>query len=338
MKAKDGKIRFGFLTGVSKIGKLSVFSGLNNLKDISMVKEYADICGLSEYELHNYFDESVAELGEANELTKDGCYLKLKDMYDGYHFTPNSVGVYNPFSLLNAFSDREFKEYWFETGTPSFLVHLLKKSGYNLNDLQSEVVSPDVLNSINSMANNPIPVIYQSGYLTIKDYDSRFGLYSLGFPNREVEMGFIKYLLPFYTSLGENKSEFTIYQFVKDVENGKPEAFMERLQSMFSDSDYQITGNMEKYFQNSMYLVFKMMGFFTEVERNTSRGRMDILLKTKDYIYILELKLDKSADEALCQINDKGYAEPFKSDGRHIYKIGVNFSTETRSIDGWKIE
>ena len=338
MKAKDGKIRFGFLTGVSKIGKLSVFSGLNNLKDISMVKEYADICGLSEYELHNYFDESVAELGEANELTKDGCYLKLKDMYDGYHFTPNSVGVYNPFSLLNAFSDREFKEYWFETGTPSFLVHLLKQSGYNLNDLQSEVVSPDVLNSINSMSNNPIPVIYQSGYLTIKDYDSRFGLYSLGFPNREVEMGFIKYLLPFYTSLGENKSEFTIYQFVKDVENGKPEAFMERLQSMFSDSDYQITGNMEKYFQNSMYLVFKMMGFFTEVERNTSRGRMDILLKTKDYIYILELKLDKSADEALCQINDKGYAEPFKSDGRHIYKIGVNFSTETRSIDGWKIE
>lgn len=195
-----------------------------------------------------------------------------------------------------------------------------------------------MLNSINSMSNNPIPVIYQSGYLTIKDYDSRFGLYSLGFPNREVEMGFIKYLLPFYTSLGENKSEFTIYQFVKDVENGKPEAFMERLQSMFSDSDYQITGNMEKYFQNSMYLVFKMMGFFTDVERNTSRGRMDILLKTKDYIYILELKLDKSADEALCQINDKGYAEPFKSDGRHIYKIGVNFSTETRSIDGWKIE
>lgn len=338
LKTQDRYIKFAFLTGVTKFGKVSVFSDLNNLEDISMIEAYTSICGITDDELHTVFDAEVAELASKCGLTKAECYDKLRADYDGYHFRQNSEGVYNPFSLLNTLKNRSFGSYWFETGTPSFLVHLLKKSGYNLNDLQSEVVSPDVLNSINSMSNNPIPVIYQSGYLTIKDYDSRFGLYSLGFPNREVEMGFIKYLLPFYTSLGENKSEFTIYQFVKDVENGKLEAFMERLQSMFSDSDYQITGNMEKYFQNSMYLVFKMMGFFTEVERNTSRGRMDILLKTKDYIYILELKLDKSADEALCQINDKGYAEPFKSDGRHIYKIGVNFSTETRSIDGWKIE
>lgn len=338
LKTQDRYIKFAFLTGVTKFGKVSVFSDLNNLEDISMIEAYTSICGITDDELHTVFDAEVAELASKCGLTKVECYDKLRTDYDGYHFRQNSEGVYNPFSLLNTLKNRSFGSYWFETGTPSFLVHLLKQSGYNLNDLQSEVVSPDVLNSINSMSNNPIPVIYQSGYLTIKDYDSRFGLYSLGFPNREVEMGFIKYLLPFYTSLGENKSEFTIYQFVKDVENGKPEAFMERLQSMFSDSDYQITGNMEKYFQNSMYLVFKMMGFFTDVERNTSRGRMDILLKTKDYIYILELKLDKSADEALCQINDKGYAEPFKSDGRHIYKIGVNFSTETRSIDGWKIE
>ena len=338
LKTQDRYIKFAFLTGVTKFGKVSVFSDLNNLEDISMIEAYTSICGITDEELHTVFDAEVAERASKCGLTKAECYDKLRTDYDGYHSRQNSEGVSNPFSLLNTLKNRSFGSYWFETGTPSFLVHLLKKSGYNLNDLQSEVVSPDVLNSINSMSNNPIPVIYQSGYLTIKDYDSRFGLYSLGFPNREVEMGFIKYLLPFYTSLGENKSEFTIYQFVKDVENGKPEAFMERLQSMFSDSDYQITGNMEKYFQNSMYLVFKMMGFFTEVERNTSRGRMDILLKTKDYIYILELKLDKSADEALCQINDKGYAEPFKSDGRHIYKIGVNFSTETRSIDGWKIE
>lgn len=338
LKTQDRYIKFAFLTGVTKFGKVSVFSDLNNLEDISMIEAYTSICGITDEELHAVFDAEVAELASKCTITKAECYDKLRTDYDGYHFRQNSEGVYNPFSLLNTLKNRSFGSYWFETGTPSFLVHLLKQSGYDLNDLQSEVVSPDVLNSINSMSNNPIPVIYQSGYLTIKDYDSRFCLYRLGFPNREVEMGFIKYLLPFYTSLDENKSEFTIYRFVKDVENGNPKAFMERLQSMFSDTDYQVTGNMEKYFQNSMYLVFKMMGFFTEVERSTSRGRMDILLKTEDYIYILELKLDKSADEALQQIKDKGYAEPFASDDRHIYKIGVNFSSKTRGIDDWKIE
>ena len=338
LKTQDRYIKFAFLTGVTKFGKVSVFSDLNNLEDISMLEPYADICGITEKEIHCMFDSEVALLAGKEGIEKDECYAKLKENYDGYHFRQNSEGVYNPFSLLNTLKSKCFGDYWFETGTPSFLVYLLKQADYNLNNLQEEMVSADILNSVDSMSKNPIPVIYQSGYLTIKDYDREFKIYRLGFPNKEVENGFIKYLLPLYTPIEENKSEFYVANFINDIRKGNPDGFMERLQSLFADSDYKITGKMEKYFQNSMYLIFKMMGFFTEVERTTSRGRMDIVMKTKDYIYVMELKLDGTADEALKQIDDKGYAEPFKSDGRQIYKIGVNFSSETRGIEEWKIE
>ena len=338
LKTQDRYIKFAFLTGVTKFGKVSVFSDLNNLEDISMLEPYADICGITEKEIHCMFDSEVALLAGKEGIEKDECYAKLKDCYDGYHFRQNSEGVYNPFSLLNTLKSKCFGDYWFETGTPSFLVYLLKQADYNLNNLQEEMVSADILNSVDSMSKNPIPVIYQSGYLTIKDYDREFKIYRLGFPNKEVENGFIKYLLPLYTPIEENKSEFYIANFINDIRRGNPDGFMERLQSLFADSDYKITGKMEKYFQNSMYLIFKMMGFFTEVERTASRGRMDIVMKTKDYIYVMELKLDGTADEALKQIEDKGYAEPFKTDGRLIYKIGVSFSSETRGIEEWRIE
>ena len=338
LKTQDRYIKFAFLTGVTKFGKVSVFSDLNNLEDISMLEPYADICGITEKEIHCMFDSEVALLAGKEGIEKDECYAKLKDCYDGYHFRQNSEGVYNPFSLLNTLKSKCFGDYWFETGTPSFLVYLLKQADYNLNNLQEEMGSADILNSVDSMSKNPIPVIYQSGYLTIKDDDREFKIYRLGFPNKEVENGFIKYLLPLYTPIEENKSEFYVANFINDIRKGNPDGFMERLQSLFADSDYKITGKMEKYFQNSMYLIFKMMGFFTEVERTTSRGRMDIVMKTKDYIYVMELKLDGTADEALKQIEDKGYAEPFKTDGRQIYKIGVSFSSETRGIEDWRIE
>ncbi len=188
------------------------------------------------------------------------------------------------------------------------------------------------------MSRNPIPVIYQSGYLTIKGYDNRFKIYNLGFPNKEVENGFIKYLLPLYTPVGENKTEFFVAGFISDVEKGNPDGFMERLCSLFADSDYRIAGDMEKYFQNSLYLIFKLLGFYTEVERTTSRGRMDVVLKTSDYIYVMELKLDGTAEDALRQIDERGYAAPFMSDGRKLYKIGVNFSSATRGIEKFLIE
>ncbi len=337
LKTQDKYIKFGFLTGVTKFGKVSVFSDLNNLQDISMDEEYADICGISEREIHSYFEGAVEALAEANAMTTEDAYAKLKEQYDGYHFEYGAEGIYNPFSLLNTFNKRKFRDYWFETGTPSFLVELLKRTNYDLNRLQEEEVTGDILNSIDSMSRNPIPVIYQSGYLTIKDYDEEFQTYRLGFPNKEVEQGFIKYLLPFYTPMTENESSFLITQFVKEVRGGKPDQFMERLQTMFSNSSYEIVGDMEKYFQNALYLVFMMMGFYTEVERRTSKGRMDVVIHTKDYIYIMELKLDGSAEEALKQIDDKGYAAPFVMDKRQLFKIGINFSSGTRGIESYII-
>ncbi len=337
LKTQDAYIKFGFLTGVTKFGKVSVFSDLNNLQDISMLPVYSDICGISEQEIHTYFEGSVNELAEANGLTYEDTCAKLKEQYDGYHFEYGTQGVYNPFSLLNTFKNRLFRDYWFETGTPTFLVELLKHTNYELDRLVEEEVSGDVLNSIDSMSNNPIPVIYQSGYLTIKGYDERFETYRLGFPNREVEQGFIKYLLPFYTPINENRTAFFINNFIKDVERGRPEEFMERLQAMFADGDYETVGNVEKYFQNATCLIFKMMGFYTEVERRTSKGRVDVVVQTQDYVYILELKLDGSAEEALRQIDEKGYTTPFAKDPRKLFKIGINFSSATRGIDSYLI-
>jgi hypothetical protein len=361
VKTQDEFIKFGFFTGVTKLtsgrscsrstenastlsshlnatfGKVSVFSDLNNLTDISMDYRYIDICGITDEELHSYFDEPIGELALRNKMDKEECYSQLKLQYDGYHFDEESEGLYNPFSILNTLAKKKFGNYWFETGTPSFLVYLLKNANYDLNHITEEQVTSDLLGSIDSISLNPIPVIYQSGYLTIKGYDERFELYKLGFPNMEVENGFIKYLMPYYTPVKEEQSAFFIADFVSDVESGNPDGFMERMQTMFADNDYQIAGKMELYFQNAMYVIFKLMGFYVEVERTTSRGRIDVVLKTKDYIYVMELKLDGSADEALKQIDDKGYAEPFAKDGRTLYKMGVNFSSETRGIEEWKV-
>ncbi len=228
LKTQDKYIKFAFLTGVTKFGKVSVFSDLNNLQDISMDEEYSDICGISEKEIHTYFEEPVNSLAVANNTTYEETCAKLKEQYDGYHFEYGTEGVYNPFSLLNTFNKNKFRDYWFETGTPSFLVELLKKTKYELSHIQEEEVTSDILNSIDSMSKNPIPVIYQSGYLTIKGYDEEFKTYRLGFPNKEVEQGFINYLLPHYTPLSENESTFSINQFVREVRNGQPEVVQNR--------------------------------------------------------------------------------------------------------------
>ena len=195
-----------------------------------------------------------------------------------------------------------------------------------------------MLNSIDAMDRNPIPVIYQSGYLTIKDYDEEFKVYTLGFPNEEVEEGFANYLLPFYAHTGSEGAPMYVRNFVLALRNGKTEEFMKRMQVLFADTDYKIVGNAELYFQNAFYIVTKLLGFYTEVERTISDGRIDMIVKTKDYIYIFEFKYDQNADVALQQIEDKGYAKPFATDGRKIVKIGVNFSREHRCIDEWKIK
>ena len=337
LKSADRYIKFAFLTGVTKFGKVSVFSDLNNLTDLSFDERYATICGISEAELHEYFDESIQQLADANKMTKEACYERMKEDYDGYHFDIDTPGMYNPFSVLNTLSKCRFRDYWFETGTPSFLVYQLKKTGYPLDNMTEEELSADTLNSIDIMDENPLPLLYQSGYLTIKSYDPRFDEYRLGFPNREVEQGFIKYLLPFYTPKNADKKTYSIASFVKDVERGDAEGFMRRLEGFFATGDYQVMGNLEIYFQNTLYVFFRLIGFYVEVERHTTNGRMDILIQTPDYIYILELKLNQSADIALQQIEEKGYAKPFANDPRRLFKIGINFSTEKKLIDDWKI-
>ena len=338
MKVMDGHIRFGFLTGVSKIGKISVFSGLNNLKDISATNEYTDICGISEAELHNYFDKSVEQLGQANGLSKEECYLKLKDMYDGYHFTHNSVGVYNPFSLLNAFSDKEFREYWFATGTPTLLINVLKYTSFDVTTLSDNVViSATTMDGMNDFVNRPVPLFFQTGYLTIKEYDREYREYRLGFPNDEVKNGFLNFIYSYYVPVNPAEGNTTTGKLARALKAGEPERFMTILESLFANTTYQIQGDSEKNFQYAMYIIMELLGEYVQAERSTSNGRIDLLLQTKDYIYIVEIKVDSSADVALQQIEEKGYAKPFVNDTRKIFRIGVSFSTANRRIEEWKV-
>jgi len=336
LKSKDACIKFALLTGVTKFGKVSVFSDLNNLIDLSMDERYQTLCGITKEELLRYFADPVRELAANNHLSYDAALARLERDYDGYHFVAHGEGVYNPFSLLNTLSRLRFGRYWFETGTPSYLVEVMKQDNYPLPDLTQEQVTGDFLNSIDSMSTNPIPLIYQSGYLTIKDYDSEFGFYTLGFPNKEVEEGFADYLLPFYTSIRQGESAFYIGSFIKDLRVGRVDDFMRRMSTMLADTDYKIVGDSELYFQNAFYLISRMLGFYAEVERETSDGRMDMTIKTNDYIYIFEFKLDGSADEALSQIDEKGYAKPFALDKRKLIKVGINFSLKKRCIEAWK--
>ena len=338
MKSADRYIKLGFLTGVTKFSKVSAFSDLNNLDDISMQRDYITACGLTEQEIHDNFDAGMGELAAACGMTKEECYAEMKKRYDGYHFSENSVGMYNPFSVLNTLSKKAFGDYWFATGTPTLMVKLLQTTSFNLNNIVDTPVTADLLGRVDSMKENPLPVIYQSGYLTIKGYDREFREYQLGFPNQEVESGFINYLLPIYTNAQQPSAMFSINQFVREVRSGRPEAFMTRLQAMMADTDYRIVGDTELYFQNFLFVFFRLLGLYVEVERATSDGRTDMIVQTKDYIYIFEFKLDRSAVEALRQIEDKGYARPFATDARHLYKIGVSFSSEKRCVEEYRIE
>ena len=337
LKSMDGYIRLAFLTGVTKFGKVSVFSDLNNLMDISMDNRYIEICGITEKEIHTYLENELRVLADAQAMTYEATCLKLKQRYDGYHFTANSAGMYNPFSLLNTFAKMEFGDYWFETGTPSYLVELLKHTHYDLYELANTETDADVLNSIYG-DEEPLPVIFQSGYLTIKGYDERFGIYRLGFPNREVEEGFVRFLIPYYTRFNKIEAPFEIQKFVQEIERGEPDAFFRRLQSFFADTPYELVKELELHYQNVLFIVFKLVGFYVKAEYHTSQGRIDLVLQTDKYVYVMEFKLNGTAEEALQQINDKQYALPFAADSRKVLKIGVNFSNTTRNIERWVVE
>ena len=338
LKSADGDLRFAMLTGVTKFSKVSVFSDLNNLNDISMDDRYNEICGISQQELHDVFDEEIGKLAVSNEQSKEEAYETLRQRYDGYHFCPNAQGMYNPFSVLLALQKREYGSFWFSTGTPTYLVQLMKEADLNPSALSGYEASASELDSIQICVDNPIAVLYQSGYLTIKGYDSRFKVYTLDYPNDEVKEGFVNFLLPYYTYSKSVSHATVIGQFVKSMERGDAEQFMELLQSFMAGIPYELVRNLEVHFQNMIYIIIKLMGLYVQAEYRTSRGRIDLLVGTDKYIYIVELKLDGSAEEALAQINEKDYALPFTADGRKVIKIGANITSATRNIERWVVE
>lgn len=247
--------------------------------------------------------------------------------------------MYNPFSLLNTFANMQLGNYWFETGTPTYLVELMKLHNYKVEEIEDIVTNQPVLDCIDSASTDPVPVIYQSGYLTIKDYNAEFENYTLGFPNREVEQGFFRFLLPNYASVSPTRSPYEIQRFVEEVRKGDVDSFLSRLQTFFDVIPYDLAPrDREVHYQNILFIVFKLMGFYTEVEYHTSRGRIDLVLKTSDYIYVMEFKLDGTAEEAMTQIEAKGYVSAFARDGRKVVKVGVNFSSETRTIERWAVD
>ena len=337
LKTMDECIKFALLTGVTKFSKVSVFSDLNNLKDISMSPQFHDICGITEAELHAVFDEEVDKLAAANGQSREEAYDTLRQRYDGYHFCPDSAGMYNPFSVLWTLSELQYGSYWFSTGTPTYLVELMKEADLNPSELSGYEASASELDSVQIMVDNPIAVLYQSGYLTIKGYDARFKTYVLDYPNDEVKEGFVNFLVPYYTYSKSANNATIIGSFVKSLERGDVERFMELLQSFMADIPYELVRNLEVHYQNAIYIITKLMGLYVQAEYRTSRGRIDLLVGTDKYVYIIELKLDGSAEEALAQINEKDYALPFAVDGREIVKIGANITSETRNLERWVV-
>lgn len=338
LKSADRYLRFVFLTGVTKFAQVSVFSDLNQLQDISLWPDYATLCGITKDELLQTFRPELETLATSNKMSYSEVVDKMTHLYDGYHFSNYSPGVFNPFSVLNALKSKIFDNFWFQTGTPTFLVELLQKSNYDLRILLDGVEAPaSSFTEYRVDAENPIPLIYQSGYLTIKDYDQEFKNYLLKFPNDEVRYGFINFLVPFYTSMVNNDQNFYIGKFVQELRAGDCDAFLTRLQAFFADFPYELNAQTERHYQVVFYLVFKLMGQFTEAEVRSARGRADAVVKTPKYIYVFEFKLNGTAEEALRQIDDRKYLIPYQADGRELIKVGVEFNAEERNIGQWLV-
>ena len=337
LKDADRYLRFVFITGVTKFSQLGIFSNLNQLMDISMAPAYATICGMTKVEIERDFQPELAALAAMNKLTYEQTVNELTKRYDGYHFSEfRTEGIFNPFSVLNALLQKRFSSYWFATGTPTMLVDMLKKTDYDLRQLDGIEVPAAALTDYRADFQNPVPIIYQSGYLTIKDYDSEFNFFRLGYPNAEVEYGWLNFITPYYTSLSEANAPFYIGKFSQELRAGDVDAFMERLRAFFADIPYELNDRTEQHYQIIFYLVFKLLGQYIEAEVRSARGRADAVVKTTDYIYVFEFKLDGSVDKALQQIDDKGYLIPYTVDGRQLVKVGADFNKEDRNIGEWK--
>jgi hypothetical protein len=272
-------------------------------------------------------------------MSYDEAMAALTKKYDGYRFTKNNQfsPMYNPFSVLNALSKSSFDDYWFASGTPTFLVEMLKKTHFDLRELDGITVPATSLSDDRADVDNPIPMIYQSGYLTIKEYNKEFNSYTLGYPNAEVKYGFLNFAAPYYTQVPGVSTAFNIEQFVKELRGGDPEAFLQRMRAFFADIPYDLNDKTERHYQVIFYIVFKLIGQYTDAEVRSNKGRADMVVKTADYIYVFEFKLFDTAAAALAQIDDKGYLLPYTVDGRKLFKIGVGFDADERNLGEWLI-
>ena len=340
LKSYDHYLKFVFLTGVTKFSKVSIFSDLNQLKDISLNKDCAGICGITEKEMKSCFMPEIERMAQSNGMTVEGCLDGLRRQYDGYHFHPDSEGMYNPFSLVNALANKEFGAYWFSTGTPTFLLKKLKQINFDAKQFTGGELYADgsVLTDYRADNPDPIPLFYQTGYLTIKSYDKEFMSYGLGYPNDEVKYGFLKSLAPSYLHSEDEPGALDIRSFVRDIRSGNTDGIKDRFMALFARLPYTTDEKpVEQNFQNVIYIVFMLLGRYVSTEIHSAKGRADCIVETDDYVYIFEFKRDGTAEEALSQIEDKGYTKPYAADKRKLYRIGVNFDSNERTIDGWEV-
>ena len=341
-KAADKDLQFVLLTGVTKFSQVSVFSGFNQPADISLDGRYEALCGITTEELHTYFKEPIKTLAQKYKYTEEEMKAFLKKQYDGYHFGENLIDIYNPFSVLNAFSAQKVDDYWFRSGTPSYLVRLLNHSQENMNELTNRYYTTQQFIDYKANVEMPLPMIYQSGYLTVKDCNLRRNTYLLDFPNDEVKNGFISVLANDYLKPRKDVNNWT-QDVIDALDEGNLEQFRKLLTSFLADIPYSMRRKedereRERYFHYTFYLLMRMVSCYTVyTEKQQSEGRVDCIVETPEYIYIFEFKLDGTADEALQQIEDKGYARPYEADKRKLFKIGTVFSSETGTVSEFKV-
>ena len=340
-KGADEHLQFVLLTGVTKFSQVSVFSGFNQPKDISMDARYETLCGITQEELEGYFAEQIAEMAQDYRCGTDEMKLRLKKQYDGYHFSDKMTDIYNPFSLLNAMDSQRIYDYWFRSGTPTYLIRLLSHFNENMNELTGKYYSMEEFVDYKADVEKPLPMIYQSGYLTIKDYNIDFNTFLLDFPNNEVKNGFLTMAASSYLKPKEETGGW-IRDVVMAMRKGETDNIKTLFTSFLSSIPYTMRRKedekeRERYFQYTFYLIMRLISVYTVyTEKVQSQGRVDCIVETPQYVYIFEFKLDGTADEALQQIEDKGYAREYTSDKRQVYKIGASFSSETGTIGEWK--
>ena len=338
LKVQNANIRFILLTGVSKFSKVSVFSGLNNLEDISLLADYATLLGYTQEELTDYFSLEIDSLAQKEGLSRHVLLDEIKHWYNGYRFSEEEISVYNPFSTLLLFKQQKFSAHWFDTGTPTFLVNLTQEQQFDIADIENLKIFEADFSTYEIDKLSVLPLLYQTGYLTIKSYDANRRYYKLGYPNLEVELAFLESLLACFSNVAKPAQNNFIFDMVEALEKRTFSDFFRHLKSFLASIPYELHIPGEKYYQNIFYFVFTLVGLRLNAEVHTNRGRIDAVIEGKDWILIFELKVDKSAQEALEQIKTKGYAEPYMSEQKAIYLIGLNFNSTERNVNEYVVE